>query len=153
MIQCMRSGVKQCAIRTVEADVVISLIANCWLVKYFSCVVFARVGSAVWNRFHNINTIPEELGERKCRALPFFYVLIGCDIVSSFFNQSKCKLWHRWTGRRCFDNYLHGAEWEIEYCHTGTNFCNWTIHWSCVLWAIFKFSWLRENAKLGIFIA
>ena len=153
MIHCMRSRVKQCAIRAVDADFVISLIANCWLAKHFSCVVFARVGSAVRNRFHNINTIAEELGERKFRALPFFYLLIGCYIVSSFFNQSKCKLWDRWTGRRCWVRDLIWSWVRDQYCHTGTIFCNWTIHWSCVLWAIFKFNWLRENAKLGIFIA
>ena len=44
-----------------------------------------------------MNKIAEELGERKCRAIPFFYALTGCDIVSSFFNQGKCKFWDRLT--------------------------------------------------------
>ena len=58
-------------------------------------MVFLRC--AVSNTFYNINKIAEELGERKCRAPPFFYALTGCDIVSSFFNQGKCKFWDRWT--------------------------------------------------------
>ena len=59
--------------------------------------MFACLTSAASNRFYNINKIAEELGERKCRAPPFFYALTGCDIVSSFFNQGKCKFWDRWT--------------------------------------------------------
>ena len=96
MIQCVRSGVKQCVVRTVDTDVVISLIAYRRLAENIDCVVFACLSSAVSNRFYNINKIAEELGDRKCRALPFFYALTGCDIVSSFFNQGKCKFWDRW---------------------------------------------------------
>ena len=96
MIQCVRSGVKQCVVRTVDTDVVISLIAYRRLAENFDCVVFACLSSAVSNRFYNINKIAEELGDRKCRALPFFYALTGCDIVSSFFSQGKCKFWDRW---------------------------------------------------------
>ena len=59
--------------------------------------MFICLRSAVLNRFYNINKIAEELGKRKCRALPFFYVFTECDIVSSFFNQGKCKFWDRWT--------------------------------------------------------
>ena len=97
MIQCVRSGVKQCVVRTVDTDVVISLIAYRRLAENFDCVVLACLSSAVSNRFCNINKTAEEISERKCRALPFFYVLAECDIISSFFNQGKCKFWDRWT--------------------------------------------------------
>ena len=88
---------EQCVVRNVDRDVVISLIVYCRLAKKFDCVVFACLTSSASNRFYNTNKIAEELGERKCRALPFFYALTGCDIVSSFFNQGKCKFWDRWT--------------------------------------------------------
>ena len=91
---------EQCVVRNVDRDVVISLIVYCRLAKKFDCVVFACLTSAASNRFCNINKIAEELGERKCGALPFFCVLTGCDIVSSFFNQGKCKFWDRWTESR-----------------------------------------------------
>ena len=64
--------------------------------KFWLCS-FACFTSAVSNRFYNINKIAEELGERTCRALLFFYALTGYDIVSSFFNQGNCKFWDRWT--------------------------------------------------------
>ena len=88
---------EQCVVRTVDTDVVISLIVYRRLAKKFDCVVFACLTSAASNRFCNINKIAEELGEKKWRALPLFYVLTGCDIVSSFFNQGKYKFWDRWT--------------------------------------------------------
>ena len=113
MIQLVRSGVKQCVVRTVDTDVAISLRAYRRLAENFDCAVFACLSSAVSNRFCNINKFGEELGERKCRALQFFYVLTGCDIVSSFFNQGECKFLgsvDRITGRRGSDNCLHGAE-------------------------------------------
>ena len=97
MIQCVRSGVKHCVVRTVDTNVVIPLIVFRRLAENFDCVVFASLTKAVSNRFYNINKIAEELGERKCGALPFFYVLTACDIVSSFCNQGKCKFWDRWT--------------------------------------------------------
>ena len=28
--------------------------------------------------------------------MPFFHTFTGCDTVSSFFNQGKCKFWDRW---------------------------------------------------------
>ena len=59
--------------------------------------MFTCVSSAISNTFYNINKIAEELDKRKCRALPFFYALTGCNIVSSFFNQCKCKFWDWWT--------------------------------------------------------
>ena len=97
MIQFVKSGVKQSVVRTIDTDVVISLIASRRLAEKFYCIVLACLSSAVANRFYNINKIVEEIGERRCWALPFFYVLTGCDIVSSFFNQGKYKFWVRWT--------------------------------------------------------
>ena len=72
MIQCVRSGVKQWVVRTVDMDVVVSLIAYRRLAEKYDCVMFPCLTSAVSNRFYSINKIAEELGERKCRALPFF---------------------------------------------------------------------------------
>ena len=46
--------------------------------------------------FYDVNKLAVHLGEKKCQALPFFYTFTGCDIVSLFFNQGKCKFWDRW---------------------------------------------------------
>ena len=53
MIQSERSGVNQWVIRTVDTDVVISLIVYCRLAKFFNYVVFTYLSSAISNRFYN----------------------------------------------------------------------------------------------------
>ena len=77
MIQRVRSGVKQCVVRTVDTDVVISLTAYRRLAENWDCVLFTCLSSTVSRRFYKINKIAEEHGERKYRALPFFYALTG----------------------------------------------------------------------------
>ena len=37
------------------------------------------------------------LGPNKCRGLPFFHALTGCDTVSSFGGRGKKKAWETWT--------------------------------------------------------
>ena len=155
MIQCVRSGVKQWVVRTVDTDVVISLIAYRRLAENFDCVVLACLSSAVSNRFYNINKTAEEISERKCRALPFFYVLAECDIISSFFNQGKCKFWDRWTESReeeppttvfmeLSDKTNALTEEQISVIEKFTGF---VYSWRC------KFNWLREDVGFRIFIA
>ena len=110
MIQCVRSGVKQCAVRTVDTDVVISLITYRHLAENFDCVVFACLSSALSNRFYN-NKITEEYSETKFRALPFFCALTGCD---NWTIHSFCVLWtmykFKWLTERMWDTEysLHG---------------------------------------------
>ena len=62
----------QYVVRTIDTDVVISLIEYRRLAENFDCVVFACLSSAFSNRFYNINKTAEKLDERKSKALPFF---------------------------------------------------------------------------------
>ena len=70
MFYCVRSGVKQCIVRTVDTGVIMSLISYRQLAENFGRAVFACLSSAVSNRFYNINKFAAARGER-CRALPF----------------------------------------------------------------------------------
>lgn len=63
-------------------------------VRYLLCL-----STTSGSTYYDINKISVEPGERKCRALPFFHAFTGCDIVSSFYNHSKCKFWDR-----CFES-------------------------------------------------
>ena len=56
--------------------------------------MFACLTLTFTSTYYDINKISFE--EQKCRALPFFYALTGCDVVSSFYNHGKCKFWDRW---------------------------------------------------------
>ena len=58
--------------------------------------MFACLTSTSTSTYYDINKISLNLEEQKCRDLPFFYVLTGCDVVSSFYNHGKCKFLDRW---------------------------------------------------------
>ena len=96
MIQCVRSGMEECTVRTVDTDVIVSLIAYRRIAENFECKVLACLSTTSGDTYYDINKISRELGDQKCRGLPFFYALTGCDIVSSFYNHGKCKFWDRW---------------------------------------------------------
>lgn len=43
---------------------------------------------------HDLVTV---LGAPKCRALPFFHALTGCDTVSCFSGKGKKSMWQTWS--------------------------------------------------------
>ena len=96
MIQCVSTGTKQVVVRTVDTDVLLLLLAFRHHVGHYECNVYAYFGTGKSKCYYDINAIALRLGEDTCRALPFFHAFSGCDCVSSFFNQGKCKLWDRW---------------------------------------------------------
>ena len=46
--------------------------------------------------YYGIKAIIQELECNICRALPFFYALSGCGIVSSFYGKGKCRAYDVW---------------------------------------------------------
>ena len=97
MLQCVQTGVKKVVVKTVDSDVVMSLLAYRHKAgNLLDSNVYAWFGVGTSACYFNINTIALELGENRCKALPFFHTFTGCDTVSSFFNQGKCKFWDRW---------------------------------------------------------
>ena len=96
MIQCVSGGIKQVVIRTVDTDVLVLLIANRHYAGHFESNVYAYFGIGTNKCYYDINAIALQLGENTCQAMPFFHAFSGCDCVSSFFNQGKCKIWDRW---------------------------------------------------------
>ena len=97
MVQCVKNGVKNVVIRTIDTDVLISLLAYRHFAGNFdSSSVYAWLATGKSPTFYDINKLAVHFGEKTCQALPFFYTFTGCDTVSSFFNQGKCKFWDRW---------------------------------------------------------
>ena len=81
----MKSGIKKVVVRTIDTDVVVFLLAYRYFTGNFECNVYAMLATGKSVNFYNINDLSIHLGEKK-----------GCDSVSSFFNQRKCKFWDRW---------------------------------------------------------
>ena len=95
VLQCLKTGVKNIVVRTIDTDVIVLLLAYRYFAGNFDLNVYAMLASKDIS-FYNINELSVQFGEKKCQALPFFYCFTGCDSVSSFFNQGKCKFWDRW---------------------------------------------------------
>ena len=95
-LQCVRSGIRNVVIRTVDTDVILLLIAYRHQEVNTNSRVFACMAVGKEEKYYDINSISSLLGQEKCQALPFFHAVTGCDSTSYFFNQGKCKFWDRW---------------------------------------------------------
>ena len=95
-LQCVRSGVRNIVVRTVDTDVILLLVAYRHSEANTASNVFAWMAAGKETSYYNINTISSILGPEQCKALPFFHAMTGCDTTSYFFNQGKCKFWDRW---------------------------------------------------------
>ena len=89
MIQCV-------VIKTVDTDVLVILIACRHYAAHLESNVYTYFGTGNNIGFYDINAITLMLGEKTVHALPFVHAFSGCDSVSAFFNQGKCKLWDIW---------------------------------------------------------
>ena len=53
-----------------------------------------------------IHTVSRELAERKCKVLPLFHSLTGCDYTSYFRSVGKLKFWSTWENMPELTNIL-----------------------------------------------
>ena len=73
----------------VDTDVVVA--SQCLShIQWIACGVDKHV------RFLGAHEIATALGPSKCRALPFFHALNGCDIVYFFHGKGKKTAWATW---------------------------------------------------------
>ena len=89
----MRQGYSKVAIRTVYTDVILAVTAAGRLDIDELWVAFATGKNF---RFLAGHEMAVALGPNKCRGLPFFHALTGCDTVSSFGGRGKKTAWETW---------------------------------------------------------
>ena len=77
-------------IRTLDTDVVVA--SQC--LSDIQLWIAYGVGKHV--RFLAAHEIATTLGPSKCRPLPFFHALSGCDVVSFFQGEGKKIVWAEW---------------------------------------------------------
>ena len=111
MIQCVKSGLDHVVVRTVDTDVIMSLLAYRHYPENLDCAMFALMAAGMKKVCYDITKVAHKLGKSICQGLPFFYGLSGCDISSFFFNQGKCKFWDRWMD---FDDFEGLTEVFVE---------------------------------------
>ena len=90
--------------RTVDSDVLVLLLAFRHFAKKISSAVFCHFGSGDSACYYN-KEICLNIGKGICHLLPFFFAFSGCDTLSAFFNQGKCKMWDRWLSYPTFLSY------------------------------------------------
>ena len=83
----VKGGCVKIKIRTVDTDVVVA--SQC--LRHIQLWIAYGVGKHV--KFLEAHEIATALGPSKCRALPFFRALSGCDIVYFFHGKGKKTAW------------------------------------------------------------
>ena len=91
LTHAVQNGCKKLVLSTVDSDVVVlSIYAFSVLRQEYPDLQFwVIVGPPKKQSVYHIGQIFENLGEQKCKALPFFTAFTGCDTTSQFVNKGK----------------------------------------------------------------
>ena len=95
-------------IRTVDTDVVILAVAA---TQRLSVKIWLAFGTGKSLRFISAHDIAAALGPEKCKVLPMFHALTGCDTVSAFAGRGKRTAWAVWESFPELTNALS----EVSY--------------------------------------
>ena len=87
----VKEGRDKVTIRTVDTDVVVFVVAASQRLSHIQLWIAYGVGKHF--KYLASHEIATTLGPSKCRALPFFHALSGCDIVSFFHGMGKKTAW------------------------------------------------------------
>lgn len=90
----VRQGYRKVSIRTVDTDVVVLAVTAAGRLDIDE--LWVAFGTGKNFRFLAAHEMAVALGPNKCRGLPFFHALTGCDTVSSFGGRGKKKAWETW---------------------------------------------------------
>jgi len=89
------TGSRKIVIRTVDTDVVVSAIAYFAQMKCEELWIYFGVDRSAC--LISVHDICKALGSKKCKSLPVFHCLTGCDTVSSFATKGKKTAWDAWN--------------------------------------------------------
>ena len=94
-LNLINNGYKNVLVRTIDTDVLVSLILYIGKVELDDIEIHAYLVNS--DRYYNIKQIIRELRSDIFLALPFFYAFTGCDTVCSFYGTGKCKAYDVWV--------------------------------------------------------
>ena len=112
IIQCVRSGVKQCIVWTVDTDMIVSLIASHQLTESFDYVMFTFC--SVQSQTGLLKKLLKNLARKNLELSHSFMHWQGPIFLPHFLIRISeiLGLMDRNIGKRGSHNCLHGAEWE-----------------------------------------
>lgn len=106
----VQRGATNILVRTVDTDVVIILISCFSILINIQPSLQIVVAFGMGRSFQtlSVNTIYNNLGEHKSRALPFFHAFSGCDTTSAFHGVGKKTAWEAWNSYQdVIDAFVH----------------------------------------------
>ena len=80
-------------IRTVDTDIVVLAV---FMFHQLKLEVWIAFGMKRKFRYIPIHQIAQSLSESRCRALPVFHSLTGCDVSSFMYGKGKKTAWEAW---------------------------------------------------------
>jgi hypothetical protein len=94
----LEKGAKTILVRTVDTDVIVILVGILpqLLILHPGADIWVAFGMGKHFQYYNINTICQNLGDPKNRALPVFYALTGSATTSQFYGKGKKSAWEAW---------------------------------------------------------
>ena len=95
VLHAAKCGVKRAMIRTVDTDVVVLAISTFMSLSLDELWIAFGVGTKC--RYIAVHKIVSALGSDRCKALPIFHSLTGCDTTSTFLGHGKKGAWETWN--------------------------------------------------------
>lgn len=94
----LKEGATSILIRTVDTDVIVILVGvfHDLIQCHPDMQLWVGFGTGKQYRYYDVNSICQELGEDKARALPFFHAFSGSDTTSQFSGKAKKSVWKTW---------------------------------------------------------
>ena len=89
MIQCFKSGIHHVVLRTVDTDLIVSLLAYRHHAQNIDSTVLALLRAGGKSVYYDATEITLKLGEKVFQGLPFFHALTGCDLTSFFMHDAS----------------------------------------------------------------
>ncbi len=94
----LRSGARRVLVRTVDTDVIVVLAGIYFTLKdmYQDADIWVGFGTGKHYKCYSINSICQNFGKQRSRALPFFHAFTGSDTTSQFLGKGKKTAWEAW---------------------------------------------------------
>lgn len=88
-------GFKRITIKTVDTDVFVLAVSHASRIRCEQLNIAFGTGKSFW--YIDATLIAQTLGDQKCKAVPTFHALTGCDTTSSFAGRGKHTAWITWN--------------------------------------------------------
>lgn len=94
----LNTGSRTILVTTRDTDIVVILtgLFHALTTDFEGIDIWIGFGSRKDFRYYHVNTLYQEWGERRCRALPFFHAFSGSDTTSQFLGRAKSRTWQTW---------------------------------------------------------